>query len=370
MNRKQNFFMRSLLFGVLSLSQYFSQAAETTMIYGSSASGKKVVVVVVEEKDGEASLKLVQRAEIDHRGRAVAYQKSKRRLYIIPNPSDPEVNTGGTLFTVGNDGLLKDEKTIRFPNGGDYLTFDRSERFLLSASFFEGIVNVHSLNAEGGVEKVVSSVNNNMLYSHAVLTSPDDKFAYIPYVRSSNGLYQYAYNAETGQLSALHPVQAKVADDVGPRHLVFHPNKRFVFFSNEKELGVSSYSMDRKGQLKLVQVASVPDVKPQRGLAASDIVITSNGKFLYHAVRGFGKDFNAVFRYEVHPDGTLKCLGKTDTDSIPWALGLDSGNRHLFVSATKSGTLTAYEIDQSGGLHKQDSLEWGEDFQDFVVVGD
>jgi 6-phosphogluconolactonase len=329
-----------------------------------------VVVVVVEEKDGEATLKQVQRAEIDHRGRAIVYQKSKRRLYVIPNPSEPEVNTDGTLFTVGSDGLLKDKKTIQFPNGGDYLTFDRSERFLLSASFFEGIVNVHSLNAEGGIEKVVSSVNNNMLYSHAVQTSPENKFAYIPYVRNSNGLYQYAYNTETGQLSALNPAQAEVPDGVGPRHLVFHPNKRFVFFSNEKELGVSSYSMGNNGQLKLVQVASALNIKPERGLAASDIFITSNGKFLYHGVRGFGKELNAVFRYEVHPNGTLKCLGKTDTDMIPWALGLDSGSRHLFVSATKTGTLTAYKIDQSGDLHKQGSLEWGKDFQDFVVVGD
>jgi 6-phosphogluconolactonase len=370
MNRKQNFFMRSLLFGVLSLSQYFSQAAETTMIYGSSASGEKVVVVVVEEKDGEASLKLVQRAEIDHRGRAIAYQKSKRRLYIIPNPSKPDVSTDGTLFTVGSDGLLKDKKTIRFPNGGDYLTFDRSERFLLSASFFEGIVNVHSLNADGGIEKVVSSVNNSLLYSHAVLTSPDEKFAYVPYASKSNSIYQYSYNAETGQLSALHPAQAEVPDGVGPRHLAFHPNKRFVFFSNEQALGVSSYSMDHKGQLKLVQVASALNIKPEKGLVASDIVITSNGKFLYLGVRGFRKDFNAVFRYEVHPDGTLKCLGKTDTDSIPWALGLDSESRHLFVSATATGTLTAYKIDQSGDLHKQGSLDWGKDFQDFIVVGD
>jgi 6-phosphogluconolactonase len=370
MNRKQNFFIRSLLCGVLSLSKHLSQAAETTMIYGSSASGKKVAVVVVEEKDGEATLKQVQSAEIDHRGRAIAYQKSKRRLYVIPNPSKPEVNTDGTLFTVGSDGLLKDKKTIQFPNGGDYLTFDRSERFLLSASFFEGIVNVHSLNAEGGIEKVVSSVNNNLLYSHAVLTSPDDKFAYIPYVRKSNGLYQYSYNAETGQLSALNPVQAKVPDGVAPRHLVFHPHKPFVFFSNEQELGVSSYSMDDNGQLKLVQISSALNIEPEKGLAASDIVITSNGKFLFHGVRGFGKELNAVFRYEVHPNGTLKCLGKTDTDSIPWALGLDSGSRHLFVSATKSGTLTAYKIDPSGDLHKQGSLEWGKDFQDFIVVGD
>lgn len=362
--------LTSVLFGVLSLSQYSSQASETTMIYGCSASGKKVAVVVVEEKDGETTLKLVQCAEINHRGRAIVYQKSKRRLYIIPNPSEPEAKTDGTLFTVGSDGQLKDKKTIQFPNGGDYLSFDRSERFLLSASFFEGIVNVHSLNAEGGIEKVVSSVNNNLLYSNAVLTSPDDKFAYVPYVRTSNGLYQYSYNAETGQLSALNPVQAKVPDGVAPRHLVFHPHKPFVFFSNEQELGVSSYSMDDNGQLKLVQISSALKTESEKGLAASDIVITSNGKFLFHGVRGFGKELNAVFRYEVHPDGTLKCLGKTDTDMIPWALGLDSGSRHLFVSATKSGTLTAYKIDQSGDLHKQGSLEWGKDFQDFVVVGD
>jgi 6-phosphogluconolactonase (cycloisomerase 2 family) len=108
----------------------------------------------------------------------------------IPNPSKPDVSKDGTLFAVRNDGLLKDENTILFPNGGDYLTFDRAERFLLSASFFEGIVNVHSLNAEGGVKKVVSLVNNNMLYSEAALVSGPLTFGFKLLLASDRGCLQ------------------------------------------------------------------------------------------------------------------------------------------------------------------------------------
>jgi 6-phosphogluconolactonase len=346
------------------------RAAEDTplTIYGVSVSGKQVVAVRFQTVNGKPSMSIRQRLPLEFLGRAIAYHAHRHQLYVAPNRPKDDVPTDGLLIQLDAGGKMQKGKKIQFAHGSDYLSLDRSERFLLSASYFEGTVDVYSLDAKGLPEKVVSSLYNGRDKSHAVLTSRDNRFAYVPYVKDQNSLYQYSFNDKTGKLVPLKHAQAKVPMGVGPRHIAFHPTKPFVFFSNEQQLGVSSYSMDDQGGLKLLQVCDPLDTKPGQGLAASDIVITPDGRWIYASVRGFGRELNAVFRYEVLANGKLKAVGKTDTDTIPWALGLSPSGSHLFVSATQGGTLTAYKINEKGDLKKLAATAWGKGFRDFVVV--
>ena len=105
-------------------------------------------------------------------------------------------------------------------------------------------------------------------------------------------------------------------------------------------------------------------------MAASDIVITPDGRFLYVPVRGFGKPLNAVFGYAIGEGGQLKSLGMTATDSIPWALGMSPRGDYLFVTSSKQGSLAAYAIDNKGGLKKEASVKIGQRFWDILVLGD
>ncbi|MDP6112441.1 MAG: beta-propeller fold lactonase family protein, partial [Planctomycetota bacterium] len=200
--------------------------------------------------------------------------------------------------------------------------------------------------------------------------SSDNRSVYVPYVKEENALYQYRFDPETGKLSPGAPANIEIPDAVGPRHLAFHPTKPYVYFSNEQQLGVSAYKIGPRGGLQQLQICAALETPPAEGLAASDIVITPDGRFLYVPVRGFGKPLNAVFGYAIGAGGRLKSLGMTATDSIPWALGMSPHGDHLFVTSSKQGSLAAYAIDNKGGLKKEASVKIGERFWDILVLGD
>lgn len=311
---------------------------------------------------------IMQRNNLGFPGRAIAYDSDHQMLYVVPNGKATGAGHHGLAFRVAADGKLTRKSKFKLAHGYDYLSIDLGGRYLLGASYFEGHVDVYAIDTVGLPSRRVATRYENRDKAHSIRTDPSHRFAYVPYVKDQNALYQYAFDAKSGKLAPLDPPQAKVAAGAGPRHIVFHPAKPYVYFSNEQQLGVSAYRVSDRGTLELVQVCDALDTKPAKGIAASDIVITPDGRFIYASVRGFTMKPNAVFCYEVLDGGRLKALGKTETDDIPWALGMAPNGRTLFVSATRGGTLTAYAIDAKGELEETASLDWGRDFRDLVVI--
>ena len=90
--------------------------------------------------------------------------------------------------------------------------------------------------------------------------------------------------------------------------MAYHPTLPMVYFSNEQGIGLSSYSREANGQLKVEQDISVlPPGMSKIGLSASDLLITPDGKFLY-AGRGHRQDFSRISRYRVLEDGKADFL--------------------------------------------------------------
>ena len=145
-----------------------------------------------------------------------------------------------------------------------------------------------------------------------------------------------------------------------------HPNKPFVYFSNEQQLGISAYKVNDDGALTFMSISGAPDTPPGKGLSGSDIVITPNGQFVYSGLRGSPAD--GVAGHAVQTDGSLQPLARTATDSIPWALGMSPHGDRLFVSASRAATLTAFMIRDDGSLEKEATLKWGKDFWDILVL--
>jgi 6-phosphogluconolactonase (cycloisomerase 2 family) len=61
-------------------------------------------------------------------------------------------------------------------------------------------------------------------------------------------------------------------------------------------------------------------------------------------------------RFAVAVDGTVKLLGLTPADQIPWGFTLSPDGRYLIVTAHQGGTLTVYRIGSAGDLTKVASL--------------
>lgn len=105
-----------------------------------------------------------------------------------------------------------------------------------------------------------------------------------------------------------------------------------------------------------------------RDYSASDIAITSDGRFIYTGLRGRRHSFDHIAGYSVQEDGTVKFLGLTKADATPWGLTLSPDGRHLLVSAADGKTLTAYGIAKDGSLAVAAKFNWASRVADLEAI--
>lgn len=346
-------------------------AGEGFRVFAPSRESKALLVVDAEATSGgELTLSLSRRVDLGYPPTTITARPGNEVLYVSTNNADTPGDAPGSLIRLDPKGGLAKAEPIVLEHGYAYLSTDRRGRFLLGANYRGGQVDVYPIGDKGSLGDAVTKLDEGRKNAHCILPSPDNRFVYIPYVKDTNGLYQYALDGETGSLTPLDPKNAKPPEGTGPRHLAYHPTKPFLYFSNEQHVGVSVYERHlESGQLAVVQVCdAVDDARSKDGISSSDIVITPDGKFVFAGIRGHRQDFDRISRYRVRDDGRLELLGLTPADKIPWGLALSPDGRYLLVSAFGAGTLTAFEVRGDGELVKAASLDWDPKISDLIAV--
>ena len=240
-----------------------------------------------------------------------------------------------------------------------YLATDQTGRWLLAASYSGGQAFVHAINDDGTVNGEVASAVHTEPCAHCIEVDRTNRFTFLPHVAQSNVIYQYHFDAATGQLIPNSPARVEQTLGVGPRHYVYHPTKPIVYFSNEQEGSVTAYHLDpERGTLLPFQSLSTLPGDFAGENTCAQLHIHPTGRFLYVANRGH----NSIAYYRVDPaTGELTTLGQQPTEPIPRAFNLDPTGNFLYVTGQGSGHLTAYRIDQEGGgLEEVDRYPIGE----------
>jgi len=257
----------------------------------------------------------------------------------------------GALKQVGSGPLAES-----FP----YITFDRTGRHLLSASYGGHLVSVNPFKADGTVgdpAQVIPTARN----AHAIITDKTNRFVFVPHL-GTDQVFQFVFDEKSGRLSANTPPVLQLKAGTGPRHLVASPDNRFVYLLNELTATVSTLALESNGILRETSTASAlpPDSKlgpgmprPQQGrdvsndIWASDIHVTPNGRFLYAAER----TSSSIGAFSVEAaSGKLTYLGSTSTEKQPRGFRIDPAGRFMVVSGEKSDTISSYRIEPSGLL--------------------
>ncbi len=358
--------LRRLLFTGLLSAAPFVQAEQPFHVYAPSHTTGKLLVVSATPSAGGLELKLAQEIKVGFPLSTITQHPTKPLLYLAP-PSGEKGKAKGAVITLQNDGTYLRHAEVNFTHPSAYLSLDRTHRFLLSADYGKGFVDVYPLDEAGLPGKPVTALNEGRPTAHCIRTSPDNRFAYVSYVKENNALYQYRFDAKTGQMTALEPKNAGPPEGTGPRHMAFHPSKPVLYFSNEQQLGISAYHLEPSGQLKLRQVCdAVGKNEPRDGVSSSDLIVTPDGRFLFAGIRGHTRPFDWISRYRVKENGDLELLGLTPADKVPWGLALSPTGQHLLVTAFDGATLTAFKITAAGDLAKAGSLTWEK--QIFAIV--
>jgi len=346
-----------------------SLAAEAFRVYAPSSKTQTLwIVEALPREDGGLELKVAEKRDLGFNGRIIAAHPKKPLLYVSGGGGE-RGKVPGAVVTLAQNGSYASHQPVDLNDDAAYLSLDRSGAFLLGVSYGNGRLNVYRLDEKGVPGKAVATVDEGKKEAHCVLVSPDNNYLYIPYVKGNLALLQYRFDASSGAVTPLDPLNANPPAGTGPRHLVYHPTLPMVYFTNEQGIGLSTYERLSDGQLVLKQdIPILPEGMSKEGLSASDLQITPDGKFIFAGLRGHSQNFDRIARYRVGEDGKAELLGLTPADKIPWGLALSPDGKHLLVSATTGATLTAYRITAEGGLEKAASLSWDAEISDVVTL--
>ena len=195
-----------------------------------------------------------------------------------------------------------------------------------------------------------SSVNKQRQtgpFAHCITADPSNQFA-LSADLGTDKVMIYRFDSAARTLKPNMPAFAQMAAGSGPRHVVFHPNRKFVYVINELSSSISAFGFDPSvGKLTGIQdISTLPETFHGPNTAA-EIAIHPSGRFLYASNRGH--DSVAVFALD-QESGRLRSLGHHFTQGkTPRHFAIDPTGQFLLAADQDSDRVVIFRIDQDSG---------------------
>jgi 6-phosphogluconolactonase len=231
-----------------------------------------------------------------------------------------------------------------------YLSTDRADRFVLGAYYSAGLATVHAIGDQGAVGELACRYPTEQC-AHYIATDVANRYAFVPHVAAANSIYQFNFDAASGQLTPNEamPVLA-AAPGQGPRHLAWHPQLDIVYADNEQESSVTVYSYDPvRGILAAQQTVSTLPAGGWEGNSNAQIHIHPSGQFVYASNRGH--DSIAMFAID-QDTGAIRSLGQQAGEATPRAFAIEPNGQFLYSGADGSNLLRTFRIGADGVLQE------------------
>jgi 6-phosphogluconolactonase len=259
--------------------------------------------------------------------------------------------------------ISDDKQSLRFldkvPTGGGqscHVGVDRTGHCLFSAQYGGGNVSALPLDADGKItasptviRHTVSGPNHERQegpHPHFVGTDPDNHFLFVPDLGSDQVII---YKLDPQKCALTPHGSGHTPPGSGPRHLVFHPNGRFVYVVNELAITVTAFRFDpAAGTLKEIQtIESLPAKDKKLPSTAAEIYIHPSGEFLYASTR----NDDTITTFAVDPEtGRLTFVEREPIrGSHPRSFNLDPSGKWLLAAGRDSNTISVFRIDQKTG---------------------
>lgn len=290
-----------------------------------------------------------------------------RNLYAITELGDgPRASSSTVESTVSAYSMDRSTGALkllgRLPTGGTVaaqVSVDHTGRMLFVNNYGSGSVSAFALNPDGSIAQRVgfdqhagSSVNPRRQtgpHPHAVVVSPDNRFLFVPDL-GLDKIFSYRIDAAKQTFAPNDPAFVTVTPGLGPRHLAFAPNGKFVYAICEMGSSVVAFAYDAaKGALIPIQsISTLPEGFNGMNTSA-EIAIDASGHFLYASNRG--DDSIAVFHVESNT-GKLDKLSVTPAGvKGPRTFAIDPTGKLLLAAGQNSNDISIFAIDgQTGAL--------------------
>lgn len=297
----------------------------------------------------------------------------------VTNPSFLTVSDNGKfIYTVNetngaNPGRVsaysfdKNKGTLHFLNtqfsGGDdpcYVAISPDKHWVTVANYSSGSAAILPLNNDGSLEPYSQllqtsggSINKKRQagsHIHETVFSPDHAFLFTPDLGTDKIMIYKFDHKNDRPLSASTPAYIKVAPGSGPRHIVFHPNRKFAYTINELDGSVIVFRYGNGRLLDVQKIITHPEEFKGK-IGAAEVEVSPDGNFLYASNRG---DQNSLAIFSINSiTGKLKLVGYQSTlGKGPRHFIMDPSGNFLLVANQDSDNIVIFKRNKKTGLLK------------------
>lgn len=302
----------------------------------------------------DGSLKCIGLAAVSDNSSFLAMSADKKFL-VTTNENNNDGTGTVESFLVTGDSLAF---LSRSPSGGAHPCFISVNEtgFVLVANYTGGNVGLLRLNKKGelaGLLDVQQHTGSGITdrqqspHAHSAWFNPFDK-GIISVDLGTNELWFSHLDTGLQKLISPDPYKLRMDPGAGPRHLVFHPDGKWIYVVNELDCTVTLLEENDLGKYEKGGSVSTLPVGYTEPNTCADIHISSDGKFVYASNRGH----NSIAMYEVNPqNGHLNLFGHQSTHGNgPRNFSLSPDDNYLLVANQYTHNIVSFKCDKTSGL--------------------
>jgi len=292
--------------------------------------------------------------------------QGRRFLYAVNAINEPVATATTFAIDPKTGGLTQTGQVPSDGAGPAYISIDATGHSAFVANFFGSSVASYRIQPDGNLSQPVdridfkdhqkfgalgpNSARQDISHPHSATISPDNRFLLVCDLGTDH-ITVFLIHPETGQLSNPHAFTNDHPGS-GPRHVIFHPNGRWVYGINEIDSTVDHYLWTATRFSETPQGLLVNTNTPVKTIApefpgdkntAAELAVSSDGLFLYASNRG--EDSLVVF--SIGPKNgkltlvqRISCGGKT-----PRHFTLDPTTQWLLCGNQDSATIAVFRRD-------------------------
>ena len=301
---------------------------------------------------------------------ALGPSSTRRMLYAVN--AVPDASASVTSFAIDpRTGDLQERGRVSAGSAGPaYISVDSSGHAAFVANYVGGTVSSYRVQTDGTLagpaEQIdfkdeqrfgrngPNSARQDGPHPHATTLSPDNRFLVVSEL-GHDAISVFEVDPDRAHLSTTEPHLFLTRPGSGPRHMVFHPNGRWVYSINELDSTIDHFlwtaTHGQHSQALLVvagsPVRTIAEDFPAEKNTAAEIAISPNGYTLYASNRG--EDSLVVFAID-QATGELKLTQRIACGGRgPRQFALDPTGQWLICGNQDSGNLTVFRRDGSTG---------------------
>lgn len=287
----------------------------------------------------------------------LAISKNGKYVYAVNEKSGNTGEVSSFMFDKTKGQLNFINRTSSGGDGPCYVDVDSTGDWVAVANYNGGNLSVLKTNTDGSLQPLAQTIEHqgysvnftrqSKPHVHCTVFSPDNKYLFSNDL-GTDKVYQYAFSPmDKEPLGEANVVSTDVPDGSGPRHITFHPSKKYAYVINELSGKVTAFQYN-DGKITEIQSIESCNMGDKQDMGSADIHITPNGQYLYTTNRGKANDITI---YRVGSTGLLTLIGHQSSLGIhPRNFTIDPTGKYVLVANRDTDNIVVFTIIKSTGF--------------------